>query len=254
MKRLYLNQGRYQGQTLDVAGYLLEFHAAALARHWSAVRFARIGDFDLHGYRRGPTDAGKSIYISTGIHGDEPAGPVALRRLVEEDRWPEGVDLVLCPCINPTGLRSNTRENMDGVDLNRDYRNTKSAEVRAHIEWLKTVPDFDMTLILHEDWEADGYYVYEVNPEEKPSPGRRIIDSVREACPIQPDSTVDGLWDCVEGIIHPHIPPEDRPLWAEALYLIMNKTRLSLTLETPSDYPLALRVEAHVRAVRAALK
>lgn len=256
MKRLGLNQGRYHGEGLDVAEYLREFHAAALARHWRPERFATVHGYDLFGYHRSPQEPARVIYLSTGIHGDEPAGPVALRRLVEEDQcqWPANAHLILCPCINPTGLQNKTRENSEGIDLNRDYRARQSPEVQAHTAWLEKLPPFDLCLVLHEDWEADGYYLYEVNYDDLPSPAGRIIEAVRELCPIQPTSTIDGLWQCEKGIIRPNLKPEERPQWAEAMYLVARKTRLSLTIEAPSDFPLPFRAEAHFRAVKAALK
>jgi protein MpaA len=253
VNRLGINKGRYHGEGLAIAEFLREFHIAALARGWAAEKWATIDAFELHGYRRGPTDAAKTIYLSSGIHGDEPAGPVALRRLIEEDEWPSDTQIFLCPCINPTGLAAVTRENRQRIDLNRDYRHAQTDEVRAHMAWLQRLPRFDLALILHEDWEADGYYVYEVNFEKLPPIAPRIIQAVREMCPIQPSSKIDGLWDCVAGIIHPNVMPEGRPQWAEAIYLIVHKTNQSLTLEAPSDFPLPFRVAAHVRAVRAAL-
>jgi hypothetical protein len=56
------------------------------------------------------------------------------------------------------------------------------------------------------------------------------------------------------GIIRPDIDPRQRPEWPEAFYLLTHKTRLSYTLEAPSDFPLSTRVEALVVAVRAALE
>ena len=161
--------------------------------------------------------------------------------------------MIISPCLNPTGLQAKTRENKNSIDLNRDYRHLQSEEVRAHTAWLQNLPQFDLSLVLHEDWEADGFYLYEVNPDRLPSPAERIIELVRESCPIQRDAIIDQLWDCRAGIIRPNIPPTERPLWAEAVYLIVNKTRLSITLEAPSDFPLPFRAEAHVRAVQAAL-
>jgi murein peptide amidase A len=254
VKRLGINQGRYHGAGIDVAEYLREFHTAAAARSWRSEKFANIAGFDLHGYQRGPENADRIVYVSSGIHGDEPAGAVALRRCVEEDRWPRDTRFILCPCINPTGLAAVTRENKDGVDLNRDYRHAHTEEVRAHVAWLKSLPNVDLALLLHEDWEADGYYVYEVNPNNLPSLAPRIIEAVREMCPIQQTSKIDGLWDCVDGIIHPHLKPDDRPQWAEAVYMIVHKVKLTLTLEAPSDFPLPFRVEAHVRGLSAAVK
>jgi hypothetical protein len=254
VKRLGINKGRYHGEGLEVGEYLRGFHAAALARGWRAEKWGTIGEYELHGYWRGDEKARRTIYISAGMHGDEPAGAVALRRCVEEDRWPDDTRLILCPCINPTGLAAVTRENKDGVDLNRDYRHAQTEEVRAHIGWLKTLPKMELALLLHEDWEADGYYAYEVNPCGLPSLARRVIETVREMCPIQGNAKIDGLWDCVDGIIHPHLKPEERPQWAEAVYMIVHKAKMSLTLEAPSDFPLAFRVETHMRAIAALLR
>ena len=49
------------------------------------------------------------------------------------------------------------------------------------------------------------------------------------------------------------IDPALRPDWPEALYLFQRKTRLSYTLEAPSDWPLPIRVNALVAGMRAAL-
>ena len=253
MKRLGLNKGRYHGEGINVAEYLREFHVAAETRGWSAEKFATIDSYELFGYQRGPKNPQRTIYISTGIHGDEPAGTITLRRCIEEDRWPSDTHFILCPCINPTGLAAITRENKNGIDLNRDYRNPQSDEVRAHATWLRSLPNIDVALHLHEDWEADGYYVYEVNPHNHPPLAPRIIQAVREVCPIQGNAKIDSIWDCVDGIIHPHLKPEDRPLWAEAIYLLVNKAQQTLTFEAPSDFPLVFRAEAHMRALHAAL-
>ncbi len=99
------------------------------------------------------------VYISTGIHGDEPAGPLAALQLLQEDCWPKDAALWMCPCLNPTGFPLNRRENAQGIDLNRDYRHLETAEVQAHTSWLQRQPAFDLTLCLHEDWESRGFYI-----------------------------------------------------------------------------------------------
>ena len=119
-------------------------------------------------YRRGTPSARIRVYISAGIHGDEPAGPLAALQLLQEDCWPGDAALWMCPCLNPTGFPLNRRENAQGIDLNRDYRHLETAEVRAHIDWLQRQPSFDLTLCLHEDWESHGFYIYEVNPDQPP--------------------------------------------------------------------------------------
>jgi hypothetical protein len=56
------------------------------------------------------------------------------------------------------------------------------------------------------------------------------------------------------GIIRPNLDPATRLQWPEAFWLLRHKTRLSYTLEAPSDFPLPLRVAALVAGLRAALE
>ena len=63
----------------------------------------------------------------------------------------------LHPCLNPTGVSLNRRDNGEGIDLNRDYLALQSAAVRAHIAWLERLPGLDLCLCLHEDWEATDF-------------------------------------------------------------------------------------------------
>jgi len=107
--------------------------------------------------------------------------------------------------------------------------------------------------LLHEDWEANGFYVYELNPAKRPQIAEPIVEAVRTMCPIETAELVDN-WECKAGIIRPAVKPEDRPQWAEAIYLLATKTGQTYTLETPSDFPLPFRVRTHVRAMDEAFR
>jgi succinylglutamate desuccinylase/aspartoacylase family protein len=195
----------------------------------------------------------RRIYISAGIHGDEPAGPLAALKLLQENQWPENLDLWFCPCLNPLGFAANTRENARGIDLNREYLNPLAEEIKAHITWLERQPNFDLCLLLHEDWESHGFYLYEQNPERRRSLAEPMIEAISQVCPIDPNEEIEGR-PAQNGIIRPSFDPASRPKWPEAFYLITHKTRLSYTLEAPSDYPISTRVDALVTAVRTAVK
>jgi hypothetical protein len=173
--------------------------------------------------------------------------------LVQENRWPEDFAVWLCPCLNPEGFRRNTREDAAGVDLNRDYLHQGTTSVRAHIAWLQTVPAFDLSLCLHEDWEAHGFYVYELNPDGQPTLAEAVIERVATVCPIDLSPIIEGR-DAQGGIIRPLVNPITRVDWPESLYLLQHKTRLGYTLEAPSDFPLPARVAALVQGVQAALE
>ena len=256
MERLGKNHGGYHGETIDIHAVLRDIKAAGQQHGWTLETFGQQGQFELFALRRPAAFINHltaRIYLSTGIHGDEPAGPLAALRLLQENRWPEFVDLWFCPCLNPTGFTLNRRENAGGVDLNRDYRNPQTAEVRAHIAWLERQPRFDLYLCLHEDWEAHGFYLYEQNPDGRPSLAETIIDAVQKVCPIDPSEIIEDR-PAQGGIIRPNLDPNTRPQWAEAFYLIMNKARRGYTLEAPSDFPLPTRINALVAGTNAALE
>ena len=252
-QRLGRNSGGYFGEGIDIAAVLEEQRQLAHRHGWLTETLAGVPGPELPVFRRHTPHATHRIYISAGIHGDEPAGPLAVRELLKENAWPGHADIWLCPCLNPTGFPRNTRENASGVDLNRDYKHRRSAEVRAHIAWLERQPRFDLCLCLHEDWEAHGFYVYEVNPDQLPSLAEKMVGAARAVCPIDHSPLIDGR-EAREGIIRPVLDPALRPEWPEAFYLFMHKTRLSYTLEAPSDFPLAVRVAALVAAVKAAVR
>ena len=252
------NHGGYRGETIEIRAVLRDIEAAAQQRGWASEIFGRQAESDLIALHRPPLslrapNSASRIYISTGIHGDEPAGPLAALKLMRDNRWPENAEIFLLPCLNPAGFVLNRRENDAGVDLNRDYRHPQTPEIRAHIAWLERQPEFDLYLCLHEDWESHGFYLYEQNPDAKPTPADKIIEAVQKECPIDPSETIEGR-AARNGIIRPNIRPHERPDWPEAFYLITNKSRQGYTLEAPSDFPLPARVNALVAAVNAVLE
>jgi hypothetical protein len=258
VEKLGKNHGGYRGETIDIRAVLRDVQAAAQAHGWTLEIFHDTGEFKLLALHRVPLpfrnpQSAIRIYLSAGIHGDEPAGPLAALRLLQENRWPANAELWFCPCLNPMGFVLNRRENDKGVDLNRQYRHLEAAETRTHIAWLERQPQFDLCLLLHEDWESHGFYVYELNPENRPSLAEAIITRVAETCPIDRSEIIEGR-PAQNGVIRPNLDPATRPQWAEAFYLIVNKTQFSYTLEAPSDFPLATRVNALVIGVNVALQ
>jgi len=247
----------YRGEPIEILSVLNEINSLAQQTNWqrdliSVANENLASRVESVAYRRSSKYAKQRIYLSTGIHGDEPAGPVAIRELLKENRWPDGVEIWICPCLNLSGFLYNRRENATGVDLNRDYRKMESEEVRTHVSWLKRKPNFDVTLCLHEDHGARGFYLYESNPEELPSFGRKILARVAEACPIDRSPEINNL-PAENGIIQIGGNVYQDFEWTEAIFLATHKTRLSYTLESPSQFPLATRAAALAKAVRAVL-
>jgi predicted deacylase len=252
-QRLGKNLGRYLGETIQIRSTLNQIQTLALKHGWHSDCFLRDADWCLIGYHLPAEHPRKRLYLSAGIHGDEPAGPLAVLELLRENKWPKDLEVWMCPCLNPSGFSVNTRESAKGLDLNRQYLQPLAEETRAHVEWLQRQPRFDVTLCLHEDWEAHGFYVYELDLEQRYTFAKEIVRRVAEVCPIDRSPVIEGR-EARDGIIRPNADVTSRPDWPEAFYLLKHKTSVSCTLEAPSDFPLPTRVQALVVGVRAVLE
>ncbi|HWQ90924.1 MAG TPA: M14 family metallocarboxypeptidase [Clostridia bacterium] len=257
LARLNRNLSGYFGETIDIDAVLQDCLMTAERAGWQVEMLDASPQPQLVTLRRAFPGNGtkplKTIYLSAGIHGDEPAGPLAVHQLLREYRWPAGLEVWICPCLNPTGFALNRRENSQGTDLNRQFLQPKAEEVLAHIAWLKRQPFFDLALCLHEDWEANGFYVYELNPDQLPSLAERMVTAVEPVCPIDRSEIIEGR-PAAGGIIRPSTDPRTRPDWPEAFYLLNHKTRLTYTLEAPSDFPLPVRVAALVTGTASSIE
>lgn len=239
---------------LDPQTFLTRFLAAAELRGFRAETFARVDGLDLPALTKPAKDAAAPrIYISTGIHGDEPAGPAALLELLESGEFDDRAGWWLVPVINPVGLARGTRDDATGRDLNRDFKDLRTPEVAGLVAWLRRQPEFTACWCLHEDWEAKGFYLYELNPDNRPTLAPAMLSAAGRLMPIEEAETIDGRLSAAPGIIRPVNDPLERVDWPEAIYLRAHHTSLSYTLETPSGLPLGQRVAALVAAVRAGL-
>ena len=107
---------------------LLEPLAGRAGVEQVALRFTRDGEeheiprFVL----RGPNSSDPiRIGIFAAIHGDEPAGSLALIQflldLLDEPELAENYLICVYPVCNPTGFEDDTRGARGGVDLNREF-------------------------------------------------------------------------------------------------------------------------------------
>jgi protein MpaA len=247
MQRLNLNKGSYRGETTSIDSVLAKCMRSAKRYGWEAERIAAAPDIEILAFKRIASATAKNIYISSGMHGDEPAGPLSVERLLDKDQWPSDVNIWLLPCLNPTGARLRTRENKDGIDLNREYHDPKTAEVIAHTRWLDKQADFYRSICVHEDWEASGFYMYGSNK----AVAYEVVGAVRKVFPIE-TKEADGR-PVEDGVVNVEYG-KPLPAWPEAYYLYKKKRSENYTLEASSDYGLEDRVQALVTAVETILK
>lgn len=235
----------------DFPQFQATFRQAAEAAGFTATLLAELDAGPLIAWER--PGNGPRVYLSAGIHGDEPAGPLAVLELLHQEFFTDEFHCYLCPALNPSGLAAVTRENACGADLNRDYWLRSTQEVIAHAAWLDRLPRPDCFISLHEDWETAGFYFYEINlTHEDPARAQRILRAVSPWFQPEPGPEIDGHEIREPGWIYHAAEPDLPEGWPEAIYLAKMGCPISFTFETPSRAPLKNRIAAHAAAVRAA--
>jgi len=250
----------YQGERIDVAQVLLRLELAA-----SKAGFDGEELYEQHGmmvpvfYSDAPSSTAPRILIAAGIHGDEPAGPVAVLNLLEKNAFIRAYSWTLVPMLNPAGLNNNMRESPEGIDLNRDFKHPRSKEVEQYAAYLKQQKSWDLALLLHEDWEAEGFYLYRRKGEGSKRLAEQVIEAVSRKCPIDHQDKIDGH-PAAEGIISPDFDPQIiekrlKGTWPEALFLhFEGLAKTQFTLEAPSSQRLQVRIDALITAVETAIQ
>ena len=237
---------------LDPAALAARFAAAGPAAGFRVETYGAIDGCPLLALTKRSPGPRPRLYLSAGIHGDEPAAPLTLLAMLEAGVFDRRANWFLCPLLNPAGTARGRRENAAGLDLNRDYKHRESAEIQAHVRWLQRQPNFTVACFVHEDWESTGYYLYELNPAQRPSLAEPMLQAVAPVCPLDLSPVIDGR-EARAGIIRPVSDPLLREQWPEAIYLRAQHATLTYTLESPSAFPLTQRIAAHRAALETAI-
>lgn len=184
------------------------------------------------------------VYLSAGIHGDEPAAVLGLLEWCEARvQFLQSVPVVLLPILNPWGLVNNVRLDHRGRDLNRAFDGRKGP-IGALRTFLRN-RRFAVAASLHEDYDAHGIYVYEIGPR-----GYSIADDLLKATEaeiprhegsVEGRRTQQGVLRRSQGLRKIAREIEGMP---ESIYLHLHHAEIALTFETPSEFSLWRRVRA----------
>lgn len=188
------------------------------------------------------------LYLSAGIHGDEPAATEGLIEWAESSvEVLRGGGIVIFPCINPWGLINNSRLDAAGRDLNRCYKRSRVEPVVSQKRILAGWK-FEYAACLHEDYDGRGVYIYEVDGGE-PYIGEKILKIASRHLPLEARTTIEGSL-CKNGLIRRQVPPELMETLPEAILLHLKHARHTITLETPSEFHIDDRVSVHRTAIQ----
>ena len=189
------------------------------------------------------------IYMSAAIHGDEPASSEGLLAWAEKNvRRLKKLPVLLFPVLNPWGLINNTRADAEGVDLNRLFHVDDHPVIHA-IKAVVGQRQFAFSLMLHEDYDAEGFYVYEIKRDE-PFWGEALLKAAARFVPIDHREKIDGRVSR-NGLIRRKFRRSifEKMGFPEAIWLHEFHARRALTVEAPSEFALERRVTALVAVI-----
>lgn len=211
--------------------------------------FAEAGGYELYCLAsRRIAASGESLYLSAGIHGDEPAGTEGLVRWAEANpgvlrKFP----CLIFPCLNPWGLVNNSRVDEACRDLNRTFHHDEVPQIQA-LKALIAPYRFRLSLALHEDYDGQGLYIYEI---ERVAPfwGEDLLQMAAPFIPIEGRTTIDGRRTSKAGLVRRKVNLKKFPMIPESLYLHLHHSQRTFTFETPSEFALDVRVRVQMMLI-----
>lgn len=229
----------------DYGHLVRQWRSVARAQKLSLRPYASASGYELFYIEpRKPAPDLPWIYLSAGIHGDEPAPPAALLEWVAtRPQTLREFNLLAFPCLNPWGLVNNTRTDANGRDLNRTYHTDDVPQTAAHKAVLAD-RRFALAIALHEDYDANGIYIYEI-PSAKRYWAESLLETGGRYLPIDTRRTIEGRRSNA-GIVRRAIRLDTLPEHPEALTLHFKHADRTLTVETPSEAHIDARIAAHI--------
>jgi protein MpaA len=191
---------------------------------------------------RGPNSSDPiRLGIFAAIHGDEPAGTLALVEfLVDLQTYPElAENYMICayPVCNPTGFEDNIRNARGGGDLNREFwKHSAEPEVRLLEQELRT-RHFHGIIQLHADDTSHGLYGFARGATLTKELLRPALDKAGAVLPLNRNPNIDGF-AALDGII------DDQYEGVLAAPAEMEPMPFEIVFETPQLAPLPQQVAA----------
>ncbi|HEY5259837.1 MAG TPA: hypothetical protein VIJ46_04245, partial [Rhabdochlamydiaceae bacterium] len=133
------------------------------------------------------------------------------------------------------------------------FNSRKVPQITAHLAAMKGWK-FDLALMLHEDYDARGFYLYEISAR-RPYWGNEFCEALSTIQPFDPRRLIEGK-RAIKGLIRRRITPKllaEMKGHPEAFCLQLHHSARSYTFETPSEDLLVNRIDLHRNFISLAL-
>lgn len=226
-------------------------------RGWQVRQHTAVWEYPWFVVERTVTRRAPTVFLTGGMHGEEPAGVEGVLRWLESDRWKKyPVNWLVLPCINPYGWERNYRRNRQRRDINRQFRERTDTPEAELIKRLVKGRRFLFSMEFHEDVDATGFYLYELR-RQPPYIGESILDAVARITPINRDAVIDGNQSTGHGLIRREAAGnllQTRRRWPMAFHLFRHCTDHILGSESAIHVSLDQRARAHIVGLETALR
>ena len=190
------------------------------------------------------------IGIFAAIHGDEPAGALAVVRflgeLLKDSELGEDYSIHAFPICNPSGFEDGTRFSRRGKDLNREFwRNSSEAEVQILENEIRN-RRFNGIIQLHADDTSEGIYGFVRGHTLTENILRPALCEAGKVLQRNVNAQIDGfaardgiIYELYEGVLGAPAKIQPEPF--------------EIVFETPGLAPVDQQVDAFVVALRTIL-
>ena len=233
---------KFDGLKLDVAG---------------SVNYNKV-EYPIYFLKNEEKDHKKSVLITAGIHGSEPASVLATIKFMNDFEKDFGsyFNITIFPCLNPFGLSKYVRENGHNENINRSFIAEKVTSEAYILANAMGGHYYDMAINVHEDNPKDGagcpdgFYMYMISNRKDKDKGKNIINNIAESGYEITARKQIYLATCNDGLIWSDLDDSRTGTLEEYLQGI---TKIILTPELPATWQDEKRINCLNKSIEYSL-